>query len=213
MAIEKSGLWRISNSGLLDDWQASLANGYTNTAPAPDDVVLWRYGSWIPAVSCSLQGHHLIVTAEVKERLAFTRATFHRVRALFVTDRDVDPRGWQDSSAALAAIRARHEVGEPEEICCPSGFANVPDPQTPLDELRHGLVQIDAPDLWVVFGEPSLEPRRPTLHAVGRKGAGIYCDPFLYRSYVCVEPGVREVLESSGADATIEFAGLDVDWQ
>jgi hypothetical protein len=213
MAIEKNGLWCISTSGLLDDWKASLANGYTNTAPDPNEVVLWRYGSWMPAVSCSGQGHHLIVTSEVKERLAFTRAAFHRVRSLFVTDREVDSRVWPDSKSALAALRDRHDIGEPEEICCPSGYANVPDPKTPLEELRHGLTQIDAPDLWVVFGEPSLEPRRPSMHAVGGRGAGIYCDPFLYRSYVCVEPGVREVLESFGAEATIEFDGLDVEWQ
>lgn len=211
--IEKSGLWRISASGRLDDWQSSLAQGYTNTDPEPDEVVLWRYGSWVPAVSCSLQGHHLIVAGEVKERLAFTKATFHRVRSLFVTDRDVDPRVWQDSRTALAALRARHEIGEPEEICCPSGCATVLDPRTPLEQLRRGLVRIEAPDLWVVFGEPSLEPRRPSLHAAGRRGAGIYRDPFLFRSYVCVEPGVRKVLESCGADATIEFGGLDVHWQ
>ena len=213
MATQKDGLWRISGTGVLDDWESALANGYTNTTANPDEVVVWRYGSWIPDIACSNQGHHLLVTNKVKAALASTRATFHRVRSLFVTDHDVDQRAWPDSAAALAALRERHEIEEPEEICCPTGSAFVPDANTSLEELRRGLVRVPGPDLWVVFGEESLEARRPSLHAVGARGAGIYCDPFLYRSYVCIEPAVRDVLERFGADATIEFDGLDVDWK
>lgn len=214
MAIQRSGLWRISNSGRLDDWESALANGFTNTcSDAEGPIVVWRYGSWIPDVACSHQGDHLVVTTEVKAALAFTRATFRRVQSLFVTDPGVDPRGWLDSTAALAAIRERHDVHEPEEICCPSGTAFVPDPATSPEELRRGLVQTHGPDLWVVFGEESLEARRPELHAVGKPGAGIYRDPFLYRNNVCVEDRVRAVLEKLGALATIEFRGLAVEWR
>jgi len=214
MVIRKNGLWRISNSGRLDDWESALANGFTNTCSDPEGpFVVWRYGSWIPEVVCSHQGDHVVVTTRAKAALSFTRATFRRVQSLFVTDPDVDPRAWPDSTVALAAIGERHDIGEPEEICCPSGAAFVPDAATSLGELRRGLVQIRDPDLWVVFGEESLEARRPERHAVGKPGAGIYRDPFLFRGNVCVEDRVRAVLETFGALATIEFRGLDVDWQ
>lgn len=80
--------------------------------------------------------------------------------------------------------------------------------------MRDGLVELRDPDLWLVFGAESLQAvREPSLHGVGPRGHGIYRDPFLYRSNVCVEGWVRAILQDHGAADTVELRGLDVKWQ
>jgi phosphatidylserine/phosphatidylglycerophosphate/cardiolipin synthase-like enzyme len=213
-AMNRNVLWRVSDSGKHDDWGRALFNGLSNSTDDPTAVCWWRYGKWIPEVACSLLGNYLMVSEMVKDKLLAARASFHRVKSLFVTDREVDWRSWPNTKASLKLVRDKYDINESEELCCPSGDGKPPDQGQSLDLVRPGLVELRDPNVWIVYGENSLQARRETtLYCVGRKGSGIYQDPFLYRNNVCVEPWVRDVLEAFGALETLQFKEIDAEWK